>query len=67
MDLKEIYRRALFAKTIDSIIDLLLREQVDLAKLKRAYRLKTNLRTTREEKARRIANALWRRGAFGRL
>lgn len=67
MNLREIYQTALFQKSIDDIMDLLSREGVDLAMMKRTYKLRANLRTTREEKARRIANALWRRGAFGRI
>ncbi len=66
MKLQEIYRRALFAKTIDAIIDLLLREQVDLSKLKRTFKLKAQLRTNEQEKYRRVAQAIWTRGAMWR-
>lgn len=66
MTLQEIYRTALFQKSIDDIVDLLGREQVDLMKLKRAYKLRAKLRTNEQTKYRRIAQCLWTRGAMWR-
>lgn len=67
MTLQEIYRRALFQKSIDDIVDLLGREQVDLMKLKRAYKPRAKLRTNEQEKYRRVAQCLWTRGAIWRV
>lgn len=66
MDLKEIYGTALFQKSINDIVDLLLREQVDLMKMKRMFNLKAKLRTSEQEKYRRIAQCIWVRGAMWR-
>lgn len=64
--LNEIYRRALFAKTIEAIINMLLREQVNLVEFKRKFKIRVDLRTDEQTKYRRIAQVLWTRGAMWR-
>jgi hypothetical protein len=62
-----IYRAAIMLDTIQDIIDLLGKEQIDLARLNRQYRLKANLRTNEQAKFHRIAQRLWSRGYMWRI
>ncbi|AFM26032.1 hypothetical protein [Desulfomonile tiedjei] len=61
------YHAALMLDTIQEIVDLLGKEQIDLARLKRTYHLRVNLRTNEQTKYRNIAAAIWSRGHLWRI
>lgn len=62
----ETFLSAIMMHNVQDIMDLLGREQIDLAKLKRTYKLKVNLQTNEQDKYRRTAQALWARGYMWR-
>ncbi|AFM24986.1 hypothetical protein [Desulfomonile tiedjei] len=63
----DTYRAALMMDDIQNIVDLLGKEQIDLARLKCTYHLRANLRTNEQDKYRNIAAAIWSRGYMWRI
>jgi hypothetical protein len=57
----DTFQRVAMLDDVQAIIDVLGRDQIDLARFKRAYRLRANLNTNEQQKYRNIAQAILKR------